>query len=191
MLHCYNVYPILAPFQCLPNTCTVPMLTCYLHCSSVYPILALFQCLPNTCTVLMFSCSGIAHKTNLYWYNTRGNALLCCTGIVHRNTIRLVQHMRLILHWYNIAGGVYCIGSWYSTRDWYCSGIAQGTVCRWIPKIRDTRNACSARALLCPARRALLSCARRALLYTVAEEIIGVPRPALWPRGRGITHTQI
>ena len=32
-------------FQCLPNTCTVPMLTCYLHCSSVYPILALFQCL--------------------------------------------------------------------------------------------------------------------------------------------------
>ena len=106
-----------ALLQCLPNTCTVPMLTCYLHCSSVYPILALFQCLPNTCTVLMFSCSGIAHKTNLYWYNTRGNALLCCTGIVHRNTITLVQHMRLILHWYNIAGGVYCIGSWYSTRD--------------------------------------------------------------------------
>ena len=32
-------------FQCLPNTCTVPMLTCYLHCSSVYPIFALFQCL--------------------------------------------------------------------------------------------------------------------------------------------------
>ena len=128
---------------------------------------ALLQCLPNTCTVPMFT--QYLHCSNV-------NLLLALFQCLP-NTCTVPMF----------------------TRDWHCSGIAQGTVCRWIPKIRDTRNACSARAPLCPACRAQLCPARRALhwtavlveLYTVAEEIIAVPRPALWPRGRGITHTQI
>ena len=145
---------------CAAGCSTVPMFTRYLH-STIH---LLQHTIYHKVYHIAWCIVGIA-QNGIALVQHRREMLCCwyCTGIAQGINIALVQHTGSILHW-------------YSTRD------ASQMDSQDLPYMQ-----CSL-AGLCSMISALLLLCSMLMHCAAVEEIIGVPRPALWSLGGVESH---